>query len=392
MAERHIYADNAATAPLCKAALDEMIKYLTFDWSNPSSVYASARESHMAMDEARAVVASCIGAQPNEIFFTSGGTEADNWAVKGSAIQFRNKGRHMITSSIEHHAITESMDFLKQFGFEITELPVDKYGMVSPADLEAAIRPDTILISIMAANNEIGTIQPIKELGAIAKEHGIPFHTDAVQAAGHMPIDVKEMNIDMMSMAAHKFGGPKGVGALYIRRGLRIPPLLHGGGHESGRRSGTENVVGIRAMAAALKYSVDNLPQHSAHLIKMRDRLIEGLLKIPCTQLTGHPTQRLPGTVSIVINYIEGESIILMLDSFGISASSGSACTSGSLDPSHVLLAIGLEHEVAHGSLRLSISADITEEDVDYIIEKVTETAKVLRSMSPVWKPEYANN
>lgn len=386
MTKRFVYADNAATTSLSKEAFEAMKPWLTGKWGNPSSIYSVARDARKTIEQARVQISEAIGAAPDEIYFTSGGTESDNWAIKSSAKALAKKGKHLITSSIEHHAISESMESLVSEGYEITYLPVDKYGLVDPADLEKAIRPDTILISIMMANNEIGTILPIAELGAIAKQHGILFHTDAVQAAGHIPINVVELNVDLLSISSHKFRGPQGVGALYIKKGVRIPPMLHGGGHERGRRSGTENVAAICGMAAALSHAVANLPETMERLTKLRDRLTDKLLIIPYTQLTGHPTNRLPGTASIVINFIEGESIILMLDQYGICASSGSACTSGSLDPSHVLLAIGLPHEIAHGSLRITLGEDATEEDVDYIAETLPIIVDKLRAMSPVWK------
>jgi len=386
MAKRFVYADNAATTPLSKVAFEAMKPWLTEKWGNPSSIYGIARDARKAIEAARTDIAAAIGASPREIFFTSGGTESDNWAIKSAARAFQKKGRHLITSSVEHHAVSETMESLVSDGYEVTYLPVDKYGLVDPAALEKAIRPDTILVSVMTANNEIGTIQPIKELGAVARKHGVVFHTDAVQAVGHIPIDVAEMNVDMLSLSSHKFRGPQGVGVLYVKKGIRIPPLMHGGGHESGLRSGTENVAGICGMAAALKHAVETMPETSARLTRLRDKLTEKILQIPYTQLTGHPVNRLPGTVSVVINFIEGESIVLMLDREGICASSGSACTSGSLDPSHVLLAIGLPHEVAHGSLRLSLGEDTTEEDVDYIAEKLPPIVEKLRAMSPVWK------
>jgi len=385
MNNRFIYADNSATTPLSKTALDAMLPWLSDNWGNPSSIYKIARDAQTALVDARKTAAECLGAKPDEIFFTSGGTESDNWAIKCGAWSKREKGKYIITSAIEHHAVLETADRMKELGFEVTVLPVDEYGMVSPESLEKAIRDDTVLVTIMLANNEIGTIQPIKKLAEIAHAHGALFHTDAVQAVGHIPVNTAELGVDMLSLSAHKFGGPKGVGILYIRRGVRIPDLLDGGGQERGRRAGTENLAGICGMVAAMKASVDAIPEVSAHLVKMRDRLFEGLLKIPYTQRTGHPTERLPGLCSVVINYIEGESIILMLDFAGICASSGSACTSGSLDPSHVLLAIGLPHEVAHGSLRLSLPDNVTEEDIDYIIEQVTGVTEQLRAMSPVW-------
>jgi cysteine desulfurase len=386
MAERFVYADNAATTPLAKIAFRAMEPWLTEKWGNPSSIYETAREARRAVEQARADIAAALGADPKEIYFTSGGTESDNWAIKSTAKAFSEKGKHLITSPIEHHAVTETMESLKSEGYEVTVLPVDKYGLVDPAALERTIRPDTVLITIMTANNEIGTIQPIKELAAIARRHGVVFHTDAVQAVGHIPIDVRDMDVDLLSLSSHKFRGPQGVGALYIRKGIRIPPLLHGGGHESGLRSGTENVAGICGMAAALKHAVETMPETMARLTRLRNKLTEKILQIPYTQITGHPEKRLPGLVSVVINFIEGESIVLMLDRQGIYASSGSACTSGSLDPSHVLLAIGLPHEVAHGSLRFSFGEDTTEEDIDYIAEKLPPIVEKLRAMSPVWK------
>lgn len=385
MAERFIYADNAATTPLSEVAYQAMEPWLRGKFGNPSSIYRIGREARIAVDQARQDMAAALGARPEEIYFTSGGTESDNWAIKSTAKAYAHKGKHLITTPIEHHAVSETMESLVSEGFEVTFLPVDAYGLVHPEDLEKAIRPDTILISIIFANNEIGTIQPIRELGEIARRHKVLLHTDAVQAAGHIPIDVAAMNIDLLSLSSHKFRGPQGVGALYVKKGVKLVPLLHGGGHERGRRSGTENVAGICGMAAALKQAVDNLPETFARLTALRDRLIEKVLTIPQTQLTGHPTQRLPGTVSIVIPAIEGESIILLLDKHGITASSGSACTSGSLDPSHVLLAIGLPHEIAHGSLRLSFNDETTVEDVDYIAEKLPGIVERLRAMSPVW-------
>lgn len=388
MPERFVYADNAATTPLSDVAFRAMEPWLKGKLGNPSSIYRIAREARVAIDAARASIAAAIGASPNEIYFTSGGTESDNWAVKSTAQAYAKKGKHLITTSIEHHAITESMESLRSSGYDITYLPVDKYGLVDPEDLRKAIRPDTIMISIILANNEIGTIQPIAELGAIAREHKIVFHTDAVQAIGHIPVDVVDMNIDMLSLSSHKFYGPQGVGALYVKRGIRLNHLIHGGGHERGKRSGTENIAGICGMAAALKHAVDTMPETTKRLTILRDSLLSKLLTIPYTQLTGHPSRRLPATASITINYIEGESIILMLDGQGICASSGSACTSGSLDPSHVLLAIGLPHEIAHGSLRITLGEDATDEDVDYIAEKLPPIVERLREMSPIWPPE----
>jgi cysteine desulfurase len=386
MAKRFVYADNAGTTALSKTALDAMMPYLTEHFGNPSGIYSVGRKAKKGLEEAREKVAKAIGAQPNEIFFTGGGTEADNWALKGIAEAKKKNGKHIITSSVEHHAITHTLEHLAKQGYEITYLPVDANGQVSVDDLKAAIREDTILITIMMANNEIGTIMSIKELGAVAREHGIVFHTDAVQAVGHIPVDVVDMNIDLLSMAAHKFRGPKGVGALYIRKGIYVPPLIHGGGQEKNRRSGTENVAGIVGMAAALEEATANMETNMKKVAAMRDRLIEGLTKIPYSRLTGDPIHRLPGTASFVFECVEGESMILTLDANGICASSGSACSSASLDPSHVLLAIGLSHEVAHGSVRLSINECTTDEDIDYILEKLPEIVEHLRAMSPLWE------
>ncbi len=386
MANRTVYADNAATTAVSKTALEAMLPYFTENYGNPSSLYSVGRSAHRGLDEARAKVAKAIGAEPVEIYFTGCGTESDNWALKGIAEAKSAKGKHIITSSIEHHAITHTLDWLKKKGYEVTYLKADKLGGIDLAELEAAIRPDTVLISVMMANNEIGTILPVAEIGRIAHEHGVLFHTDAVQAAGHIPIDVKAMNIDMLSISGHKFHGPKGVGALYIRKGVRVPQLLHGGGQERNQRSGTENVPEIVGMAAALEEAVRNLPETMPRVAKMRDRLIEAFKDIPYSRLTGDPVNRLPGIASFVFECVEGESLVLSLDHEGICASSGSACSSVSLDPSHVLLAIGLPHEVAHGSLRLSITDTTTDEDIDYIIEKLPPIIERLRSMSPLWE------
>jgi len=386
MKARFVYADNAGTTALSKTALDAMMPYLTESFGNPSAIYSIGREAKKALESARATIAEAIGARPEEIYFTGCGTEANNWALRGIAEVKAKQGRHIISTAIEHHAITHTLDALAKKGYEITYLPVDEYGMVPLDDLKNAIREDTILISVMTANNEIGTIQPIAEIGAIARERGIVFHTDAIQAVGHIPINVQEMNIDLMSMAAHKFRGPKGMGALYIKKGLYVPPLLTGGGQEKGRRSGTENVAGAVGMAAALKEAVDHMDENIKKVTAMRDRLISELLKIPYSRLTGHPTKRLPGTASFVFECVEGEAMVLTLDSAGICASSGSACSSASLDPSHVLLAIGLPHEIAHGSLRLSINETTTEEDIDYLIETVPKVVEKLRAMSPLWE------
>ena len=385
---RFIYADHAGTTALSRTALAAMTPYFTEQYGNPSSLYRFGQEAKADLEQARADIAACIGAKAEEIFFTSGGTEADNWALKGVAELMALKGKttgHIITSAIEHHALLHTAQHLEKQGYAVTYLPVDELGRVEPAAVEAAIRPDTVLISIMAANNEIGTIQPVAEIGAVARKHKVLFHTDAVQAVGHIPVDVEAWNVDLLSLSAHKFQGPKGVGALYVRRPLRLPPLLHGGGQEKGRRSGTENVPGVIGMAAALKEAVAHLEAEGARLSALRDRLIDGLTRLPYTRLTGDPENRLPGTASFVFEGVEGEALLLHLDARGICASSGSACSSASLDPSHVLLAIGLPHAIAHGSLRLSLGADNTDADVDAMLEAVPEVVAYLRNMSPVW-------
>lgn len=363
-----------------------MTPYFRDAYGNPSSLYTFGQQAKSDLDAARAEVARCLNAKPEEIFFTSGGTESDNWALKAVAELRGGKGRHIITSAIEHHAILHTLEHLeKALGFSVTYLPVDSLGRVDPQAVKAAIRPDTILITVMAANNEIGTIEPIAEIGAIAREAGVLFHTDAVQAVGHIPVDVSAWNCDMLSLSGHKFHGPRGVGALYVRRGLRLPPLIHGGGQEKGRRSGTENVAGAVGLAAALREAVDGWRPAPSCSPPGRDRLIEGLTRLPCSRLTGDPVHRLPGTASFVFEGVEGEALLLHLDAKGICASSGSACSSASLDPSHVLLAIGLPHEVAHGSLRLSLGEENTDEDVDYLLQAVPEVVEYLRNMSPVW-------
>ena len=383
---RFLYADHAATTALSPRALEAMTPYFRDAYGNPSSLYTFGQQAKSDLDAARAEVARCLNAKPEEIFFTSGGTESDNWALKAVAELRGGKGRHIITSAIEHHAILHTLEHLeKALGFSVTYLPVDSLGRVDPQGVKAAIRPDTILITVMAANNEIGTIEPIAEIGAIAREAGVLFHTDAVQAVGHIPVDVSAWNCDMLSLSGHKFHGPRGVGALYVRRGLRLPPLIHGGGQEKGRRSGTENVAGAVGLAAALREAVDGLEARSVLLAARRDRLIEGLTRLPCSRLTGDPVHRLPGTASFVFEGVEGEALLLHLDAKGICASSGSACSSASLGPSHVLLAIGLPHEVAHGSLRLSLGEENTDEDVDYLLQAVPEVVEYLRNMSPVW-------
>ena len=344
MSEHFVYADHAATTAVTDTALAAMLPHFTRDYGNPSSLYRFAQEGKTHLEEARAQVAACLNAKPEEVYFTSGGTEADNWALRGVAELMALKGKktgHIITTAIEHHAILHTAQWLEKQGYEVTYLPVDGDGLVDPANLEQAIRPDTILISVMAANNEIGTIQPIAEIGAIARAHKVLFHTDAVQAVGHIPVDVEAWNVDLLSLSGHKFGGPKGIGALYMKKPLRLPALIQGGGQEKGRRSGTENVPGAVGMAAALKEAVDHLAQESARLSALRDKLIAGLSVLPYTRLTGHPVKRLPGTASFVFEGVEGEALLLHLDAKGICASSGSACSSASLDPSHVLLSIG---------------------------------------------------
>ena len=391
MSEKFVYADHAATTAVTDTALAAMLPHFTRDYGNPSSLYRFAQEGKTHLEEARAQVAACLNAKPEEVYFTSGGTEADNWALRGVAELMALKGKktgHIITTAIEHHAILHTAQWLEKQGYEVTYLPVDGDGLVDPANLEQAIRPDTILISVMAANNEIGTIQPIAEIGAIARAHKVLFHTDAVQAVGHIPVDVEAWNVDLLSLSGHKFGGPKGIGALYMRKPLRLPALIQGGGQEKGRRSGTENVPGAVGMAAALKEAVDHLAQESARLAALRDKLIAGLSVLPYARLTGHPVKRLPGTASFVFGGVEGEALLLHLDAKGICASSGSACSSASLDPSHVLLSIGLPHAIAHGSLRLSLGAENTEEDVDYILKEVPAVVAYLREMSPVWDKE----
>lgn len=384
--KRFVYADNAATTPVSQTVLNAMQPYYTEKYGNPSSLYAVGREAKKALEEARENVANHLGALPNEIFFTSGGSEADNWAIKGVAHELAKKGKkHIITSKFEHHAVLHTTEALEKEGFEVTYLEVYENGIVKPEDVEKAIREDTALVTIMYANNEIGTIQPISEIGAICKKHGVLFHTDAVQAVGNVKINVKEENIDLLSLSGHKLHAPKGVGALYVRRGIRLPNLISGGAQERGKRAGTENVAGIVALSVAMDEAYANLDERNARLIRMRDRLIEGASKIERSRLNGDPVKRLPGNFNMCFEGIEGESLLLKLDFAGICASSGSACTSGSLDPSHVLLAIGLPHEIAHGSLRISFSDQNTEEDVDYILEVLPGIVSYLRDISPLW-------
>lgn len=384
---RNVYADHAATTALSDTALNAMMPYLKAQYGNPSSLYRFAQDAKADLEKARADVAALLGAKPEEIYFTSGGTEADNWALKGVAELRGNKGKHIITTAIEHHAILHSAQYLEKAGFEVTYLSVDSEGFVSPEAVKAALRPDTILISVMAANNEIGAIEPIAEIGKVAKEAGVLFHTDAVQAVGHIPVNVDEWNVDLLSLSGHKFHGPRGMGVLYMRKPLRLPPLIHGGGQEKGRRSGTENVAGAVGLAAALKEAVGMLSEEGARLSALRDKLMDALLeRVPRCKVTGPRHNRLPGTASLVFECVEGESILLMLDAKGICSSSGSACSSASLDPSHVLLGIGLPHEIAHGSVRLSLGKENTDADVDYMMEVIPEVIEKLRAMSPIWK------
>ena len=384
--DRTVYADNAATTAVSPQVLEAMLPYYKEVYGNPSSLYSVGQKAKAALEEARETVAACLGAEAGEIYFTSCGTESDNWAIKGAAHAMRKKGKdHIITSAFEHHAVLHTCQALEKEGFTVTYLPVHENGIVRPEELEAAITEKTGLVTIMYANNEIGTIQPIPEIGAICKKHGVWFHTDAVQAVGNVHIHVKEQNIDMLSLSGHKFHAPKGVGALYIRKGIAIPNLLDGGAQERGKRGGTENVAQIVGLAAGLKEACATIDQRVARLSPLRDKLMDGLLKIDRCRVNGDREHRLPGNVSMCFQGVEGESLLLMLDLKGISASSGSACTSGSLDPSHVLLSIGLPHEVAHGSLRLSFGDYNTEEDIDYILEVLPPIIQRLRSMSPLW-------
>ena len=386
--ERIVYSDNAATTPISKNVYEAMIPYLTDRYGNPSSLYARGREEKKAVDQARIYTAEIINADPSEIIFTSGGSEADNLAIKGLLFsrQLPKNKKHIITSKIEHHAVLYTCQFLESIGYTVTYLDVDGQGHIDLEQLENAITDDTALVSVMAANNEIGTIQDLKTIADICHKKGTLFHTDAVQAVGHMKLDVKEMGIDMLSMASHKVRGPKGVGALYCRKGIVLEPLIHGGGQERGLRSGTENVAGIVGFGEALRYAKEHMDEYLPYVKSLTDHLIEEVTKIPYTQLTGDPVNRLPGTASFVIECIEGESLILLLDLNGIATSTGSACSTGSLDPSHVLMAIGLPHEIAHGSLRVTLGEQNTMEDVDYIIEKINAVVTRLRDMSPVWE------
>lgn len=381
------YFDYAATTPVKKEVLEEMLPFFNANFGNPSSIYKIGRRGKNAVDIARDRIAKTLNSKSEEVFFTGGGSESDNWAIKGVAFANRDKGNHIITSKIEHHAVLQTCKYLEQEGFEVTYLGVDKYGLVSGDDLKNAIRDDTILISIMYANNEIGTIQPIKELAGIAKEKGIIFHTDAVQAYGNEIIDVEDLGIDLLSVSAHKIYGPKGVGALYIRKGTKIHKLIHGGGQEKMRRAGTENTPGIVGFGKAAEMAYENIEEHIKRLTGLRDKLIDGIItKIEHTELNGHPTKRLPGNVNISFEFIEGEALLLSLDMEGIAASSGSACSSGSLNPSHVLTATGLTHEKAHGSLRLTLGDFTTEDEIDYVIEKLQPIVDRLRNMSPLYE------
>lgn len=385
--ENIIYFDNAATTPVRKEVLDTILPYFTTNFGNPSSIYKIGQKNKKALEIAREQVAAALNAKPEEIYFTGGGSESDNWALAGVCEALKNKGNHIITTQIEHHAILHKCKHLEEQGFEVTYLPVDEFGLVCLEDLKNSVKPETILISVMAANNEIGTIQPIAEIGEFAKEKGIIFHTDAVQAVGHVPLDVKKLNIDLLSLSAHKLGAPKGVGALYIKKGTKIKQLIHGGGQERNRRAGTENIAGIVGLGKAIELSMNEMDEEVARLTALRDKLTNGILeKIPHAKLNGHPEKRLPGNVNISFQFIEGESILMLLDMNNICASSGSACTSGSLDPSHVLLATGLKHEEAHGSLRLSLGYENTEEEVDFVLEKLPPIIERLRNMSPLYE------
>ena len=392
MDAKRVYVDHSATTPIRREVLDAMLPYLTENFGNASTVYAEGREAKKAVNLAREQVAKAICADVKEIFFTGSGTEADNWAIRGVAMANKDKGNHIITSAVEHHAVLHTCQALEKEGFEVTYLPVDEFGMVSAEDVRKAIKDTTILITIMTANNEIGTIMPIEEIGKVAREKGVIFHTDAVQAIGMIEIDVEKMNIDLLSMTGHKFYGPKGSGALYVRKGVKVSSFITGGAQERNKRAGTENVAGIVGLGKAIELATSDIKGHAKKLIEMRDRFIERVLdEIPYTRLNGHRTERLAGNSNISFEFIEGESLLLMLDMQGISASSGSACTSGSLDPSHVLLAIGLKHEIAHGSLRVSFGDCNTMEDVDRIVESLKTIVARLREMSPLYEAVKKN-
>ncbi len=391
--DRLIYLDNAATTKTAPEVVEAMLPYFSENYGNPSSVYSFASKNKDAVTEQREIIARALGAKTNEIYFTAGGTESDNWALKATAEAYASKGKHLITTKIEHHAILHTGEYLEGRGFEVTYLDVDENGLVRPEEVEAAIRPDTILISVMFANNEIGTIEPIKEIGRIAHEHGVLFHTDAVQAFGQVPIDVDELGIDMLSASGHKLNGPKGIGFLYIRKGVKIRSFIHGGAQERKRRAGTENVPGIIGLGKAVERAVATMAERSAKEIELRDYLIGRVLEeIPYCRLNGDPVDRLPNNANFSFEFIEGESLLIMLDMKGICASSGSACTSGSLDPSHVLLAIGLPHEIAHGSLRLTLGEETTREDIDYVVDSLKEIVARLREMSPLYEDFVKKN
>jgi len=381
-----IYLDNAATSPLKKEALEAMMPYFIEDFANPASIHTMSRGPRAAMKEARATIASTLDAEPEEIFFTSGGTESDNWALVSGAQLNEKKGKHIIISTIEHHAILETADYLKKLGFEVTKVGVDSEGLIRMDELEKAIRPDTTLISVMTANNEIGTIQPITQIGELAHKHGILFHTDAVQAYGHIPLNVKKMNIDMLSVSGHKFGGPKGIGFLYVKKGIRLPPFMHGGEQENGRRAGTSNVPGIVGMAKAAEIAHRDMADNILKMTEIRDHYIQRIEKeIPYCRLNGHRTKRLPGNANFSFEFVEGESLLMSLGMKGVYISTGSACASGSLDPSHVLLGIGVPHEVAHGSIRVSMSEDTTMEQIDYAVDAIKSAVATMRSLSPLY-------
>lgn len=385
--ERQIYADNAATTQMSQRVLEAMLPHLMGEYGNPSSIYGLGRSARMAVETAREQAAAVLGCLPGEIYFTSCGSESDNWAIKGVAEKMAGKGKkHIITSAFEHHAVLHTCKHLEKLGWQVTYLPVGSEGIVNPADVESAIREDTALVTIMYANNEIGTVQPIPEIGAVCKAHGVYFHTDAVQAVGHVAINVKEQNIDLLSLSGHKIHAPKGIGILYMKNGIGLPNFIDGGGQERNKRAGTENVASIVGLGKALEEANFQMGPRNSRVLAMRDKLIDGLLAIPRTRLNGSREHRLPGNVNISFEGVEGESLLLMLDLKGICASSGSACTSGSLDPSHVLLALGLPHEIAHGSLRLSINEWNTPEDIDYILQVVPEIITKLRAMSPLWE------
>ncbi len=390
---KRIYLDYAATTPVKREVLEEMLPYFSEKFGNPSSIYSYGREGKQALDLARDRVAKALGAKQDEIYFTAGGSESDNWAIKGIAFANKDKGNHIITTKIEHHAVLHTCEALEKEGFEVTYLNVDRYGLIELEELKNSITDKTILITIMFANNEIGTIQPVREIGQIAREKKIYFHTDAVQAFGNVKIDVEDLNIDLLSISAHKIYGPKGIGALYIRKGVKIASFIHGGAQERRRRAGTENVPGIVGFGKAAELAVQNLDNHIQHQLRLRNKLVNGILdKIDYVRVNGHPEQTLPGTVNLAFEFIEGESLLLSLDMIGICCSSGSACTSGSLDPSHVLMAIGLPHEIAHGSLRITIGDFTTEEDIDYVLEELPIIVDRLRKMSPLYEKAKGGN